>query len=189
MSAKKTTRVGRHRRPDPALADPSLAAPTGHLPGTSQKQDLMRRRVLAGLPATLPGDVVVDPAQRPDYKRLRNGYDKLQGAEADRAEAGVKKVVTHGNTFHAENRRLVFEPDPRRPPLGARLRELRKRRGLSLGQVSLETGISRAALSRLEAGERQQPHLCVLWRLADLFRVSIDELVGRGSLQIVGAGR
>jgi DNA-binding XRE family transcriptional regulator len=178
MSTRKS-RTPRRKRPDPSLADTSLAAPCECLPGTKEKQELMQARVAAGLPAIIPGDVVIDPARARDYTRLRNGYDRLEGEREDRAEAGVKKVVSRGNTFRGDYKRLALSPEPDWPALGPRLRALRHRRGLSLGQVSLETGLSRNGLSQLERGVRSQPHLAVLWRLADLFRISIDELVGR----------
>lgn len=140
----------------------------------------MQARVAAGLPASIPGDVIQDPDQKRDYTRLRNGYDRPTGASKDTPEAaGPRRIVSHGNLFRGDRKRLIFQQSEKLPPLGPRLRELRKRRGLSLGQVSQETGLSRNGLSQLESGVRKQPHLCVLWLLADVYRISIDELVGR----------
>lgn len=58
-----------------------------------------------------------------------------------------------------------------------RLRELRTRRGLTLAELSEETGISASTLSRLESGGRR-PTLDLLIRLAAVYRASLDDLVG-----------
>ncbi len=61
--------------------------------------------------------------------------------------------------------------------VGARLRAVRKRRGVTLAQLSAETGISVSTLSRLESGGRR-PTLELLIRLAQAHRLALDELVG-----------
>ncbi|MFF2493431.1 helix-turn-helix domain-containing protein [Agromyces sp. NPDC058064] len=61
--------------------------------------------------------------------------------------------------------------------VAARLRELRTRRGLTLAELSEETGISASTLSRLESGGRR-PTLDLLIRLAAVYRASLDDLVG-----------
>lgn len=61
--------------------------------------------------------------------------------------------------------------------VGPRLRALRKRRGVTLGQLADETGISMSTLSRLESGGRR-PTLELLLPLARAHRVPLDELVG-----------
>ena len=58
-----------------------------------------------------------------------------------------------------------------------RLRALRARRGLTLVELSEQTGISVSTLSRLESGGRR-PTLDLLIRLAGVYRVSLDDLVG-----------
>jgi transcriptional regulator with XRE-family HTH domain len=58
-----------------------------------------------------------------------------------------------------------------------RLRALRARRGLTLAELSDETGISVSTLSRLESGQRR-PTLDLLIRLAGVYRASLDDLVG-----------
>lgn len=60
--------------------------------------------------------------------------------------------------------------------VGARLRTLRERRGSTLAQVSVATGISVSTLSRLESGGRRAT-LELLLPLAREFRVSLDELI------------
>jgi transcriptional regulator with XRE-family HTH domain len=58
-----------------------------------------------------------------------------------------------------------------------RLRELRRRRGYTLAELSIETGISTSTLSRLESGLRK-PTLDLLIRLASAYRANLDDLVG-----------
>jgi transcriptional regulator with XRE-family HTH domain len=61
--------------------------------------------------------------------------------------------------------------------VGPRLRELRRRREITLAEVSGTTGISVSTLSRLESGQRR-PTLELLLPLARAYGVQIDELVG-----------
>jgi transcriptional regulator with XRE-family HTH domain len=61
--------------------------------------------------------------------------------------------------------------------VGPRLKELRRRRGTTLTDLSAATGISVSTLSRLESGQRR-PTLELLLPLARAHGVRIDELVG-----------
>jgi transcriptional regulator with XRE-family HTH domain len=61
--------------------------------------------------------------------------------------------------------------------VGPRLRELRRKRAITLADVAAETGISVSTLSRLESGQRR-PALELLLPLASAYGVQIDELVG-----------
>jgi len=61
--------------------------------------------------------------------------------------------------------------------VGPRLRALRQQRGLTLVQLSEETGTSVSTLSRLESGQRR-PTLELLLPLARAHQVPLDELVG-----------
>ncbi|QEV21702.1 helix-turn-helix domain-containing protein [Streptomyces alboniger] len=61
--------------------------------------------------------------------------------------------------------------------MGARLRVLRERRGVTLADVSGATGISPSTLSRIETG-RRKPTLEVVLQLAKEYGVSLDELAG-----------
>ncbi|MEO3787695.1 XRE family transcriptional regulator [Actinocorallia sp. B10E7] len=61
--------------------------------------------------------------------------------------------------------------------VGPRLREIRKRHGLTLAQVGESTGISLSTLSRLESGQRR-PTLELLLPLAKAYDVPLDDLVG-----------
>ena len=70
-----------------------------------------------------------------------------------------------------------MERDPILDAVGPRLRELRRRRGGTLAEISEATGISVSTLSRLEAGGRK-PTLELLLALARAYQVPLDELVG-----------
>jgi transcriptional regulator with XRE-family HTH domain len=60
---------------------------------------------------------------------------------------------------------------------GPRLRALRRKRDLTLDELSEQTGISKSTLSRLESGGRR-PTLELLLPLARIHAVTLDELVG-----------
>ncbi len=61
-----------------------------------------------------------------------------------------------------------------------RLKEIRERSGYSRKQVCEWLGCSIAAYTRYEQGTRN-PSISTLIKLADVFGVSLDHLVGRGS--------
>ncbi|WP_028924336.1 XRE family transcriptional regulator [Pseudonocardia acaciae] len=61
--------------------------------------------------------------------------------------------------------------------IGPRLRELRRRGGATLAELSETTGIPISTLSRLESGHRR-PGLELLLPLARAYQVPLDELVG-----------
>ncbi|GAA4056871.1 XRE family transcriptional regulator [Actinomadura miaoliensis] len=60
--------------------------------------------------------------------------------------------------------------------VGSRLRELRRRSGMTLTALSQTTGIPISTLSRLETGHRK-PSLELLLPLAKAYQVPLDELV------------
>lgn len=61
--------------------------------------------------------------------------------------------------------------------VGPRLRELRRRRGITLTALSELTAIPVSTLSRLESGHRK-PGLELLLPLARAYQVPVDELIG-----------
>jgi transcriptional regulator with XRE-family HTH domain len=60
--------------------------------------------------------------------------------------------------------------------VGPRVRELRRRRGMTLTTLSERTNITVSTLSRLESGQRR-PGLELLLPVAEALRVPLDELV------------
>jgi transcriptional regulator with XRE-family HTH domain len=61
--------------------------------------------------------------------------------------------------------------------LGARLREVRTKRGLSLRSVAQSLGVSASLISQVEIG-KTQPSVATLYALASHLGVSLDELMG-----------
>jgi transcriptional regulator with XRE-family HTH domain len=61
--------------------------------------------------------------------------------------------------------------------LGARLRALRRERGLTLEVLAGRSGVSRAMISKLERGEKN-PTLVVAAKVAEGLEVSLSQLVG-----------
>ncbi len=60
-------------------------------------------------------------------------------------------------------------------PFGARIRELRARRGISLKAMAAELGVSSAYLSALEHGRRGRPTWMLTQRIIAYFNVIWDE--------------
>ena len=65
--------------------------------------------------------------------------------------------------------------------LGTRLRALREERGLTLEQVANSVGTTKVSIGRYEKSERE-PKSEMLNLLADFFKVSVDYLLGRETL-------
>lgn len=63
------------------------------------------------------------------------------------------------------------------PPVAPRLRDLRRRAGLTLEAAARRVGLSPAYLSRLETG-RRQPSLPVLLSLARAYSTTVSDLLG-----------
>jgi transcriptional regulator with XRE-family HTH domain len=66
------------------------------------------------------------------------------------------------------------------PAVAPRLRELRRRSGLTLEAAAQRAGLSPAHLSRLETG-RRQPSLPMLLALARIYGTTVSELLGETS--------
>ena len=62
------------------------------------------------------------------------------------------------------------------PAVGANLRRLRTRRGLSLERLAQKSGVSRAMLSQVELG-RSAPTINVLWKVARALGVTFSALL------------
>src|SRR4249919_3617763 len=66
------------------------------------------------------------------------------------------------------------------PDIGARLREERTRRGLSLRKLASILGLSPSALSQIETG-RSRPSVSTLYAIVNELEISFDELFPNGS--------
>ena len=67
-------------------------------------------------------------------------------------------------------------PSPPRPVARTRIREARKRAGLTQEQLAAKAGITQSHLSRLELG-KYVPTLATLERLARALRIPLSELL------------
>jgi len=63
--------------------------------------------------------------------------------------------------------------------LSANIKELRKKQQLSQEQLAQKAGITYSTLIKIESGSNQNPTLETLTKLANVFKIKIDELVGR----------
>lgn len=63
--------------------------------------------------------------------------------------------------------------------LGPYLKQLRESQGLSLRDVQSKAGISNAFLSQIESGKVKEPSPVMLHKLATLYRVPYEHLMGR----------
>ena len=66
------------------------------------------------------------------------------------------------------------------PEVGANLRRLRSRRGLSLARLAERSGVSRAMLSQIELGQ-STPTISVLWKIAGALGVPFSALITNGA--------
>jgi len=63
--------------------------------------------------------------------------------------------------------------------IAERIRELRKAKGWTQQQLAEKTRLSFNAITKIEQGLAKSPTLNTLTKLADVFSVGLDELVGR----------
>ena len=63
--------------------------------------------------------------------------------------------------------------------LGKRIKELRKKAGWSQQKLAEQAGLSYNAITKIEQGAAKQPTIQTIVKIADAFRISLDELVGR----------
>ena len=59
-----------------------------------------------------------------------------------------------------------------------RLKELRKKKGISQLRLAIDLNTTQNTISRYETGERE-PGIIELIKIADYFHVSVDYLIGR----------
>ena len=74
------------------------------------------------------------------------------------------------------------------PVVGANLRKLRVKRGLSLERLAQASGVSRAMLSQIELG-RSTPTINVVWRIARALEVPFSALIAARRSRRRGVGR
>ncbi len=62
--------------------------------------------------------------------------------------------------------------------IGKSLKQARENENLSQRRLAQETGINQQSISRWESGQRL-PNILDLIKLANYYKISIDELIGR----------
>ena len=63
--------------------------------------------------------------------------------------------------------------------LGKRIKEFRKKKGLSQQKLAEKSGLSFNTITRIEQGVGDSPTLKTMVKLADVLEVGLDELIGR----------
>lgn len=63
--------------------------------------------------------------------------------------------------------------------IAKRLKELRKKAGWSQQKLAEEAGLSYNTITKIEQGAATKPTIQTMIKIADAFKISIDELVGR----------
>ena len=63
--------------------------------------------------------------------------------------------------------------------LSRRVKELRKDKGWSQQRLAEKTGLAFNTITKIEQGLAESPTLKTLLKLADVFEIGLDELVGR----------
>jgi transcriptional regulator with XRE-family HTH domain len=95
--------------------------------------------------------------------------DATSLSEPDSAELDLEERVEAESAHPAASPDLV-------PILGANLRRLRVKRGLSLERLAKRSGVSRAMLSQVELGY-SAPTINVIWRIATALEVQFSALL------------
>ena len=65
--------------------------------------------------------------------------------------------------------------------IAKRIKELRKKAGWSQQKLAEKAGLSYNAITKIEQGVAKQPTIQTMIKIANAFKVKIDELVGGGS--------
>ena len=63
--------------------------------------------------------------------------------------------------------------------LSSNIKKLRKQHNLSQEQLAQKAGITYSTLIKIESGNNTNPTLDTLTKLAGVFKISLDELVGK----------
>lgn len=138
--------------------------PTTALPGSPEKIQVLSERASQRQELHVPGDVIRAPDSRLNWTRAGNGAFVLAETATvqDQPEPGEQREVLPARGDHC---------------FPEQLRRLRQEAGMTMKALARHVGISRRHLYYLETGQRE-PTLRVLLRLAQLFRTSLDGLVG-----------
>jgi XRE family transcriptional regulator, master regulator for biofilm formation len=65
--------------------------------------------------------------------------------------------------------------------IGKNIKEIRKRRGLSLSELSERSGISKSYISNIERNLHQNPSIQIVNKIASVLKVDLEELLVSGA--------
>lgn len=116
---------------------------------------------------------------------LNIGENAFVHYEKDRRKPTIEKLIQLAILFHTSIQYLVTGVETEKKydeenitPFSERVKELRKKNHLTQKQAAAELGIRYTAYQAYEYG-KSEPNLEHLQQLADLFDVTLDELMGR----------
>ncbi len=108
-----------------------------------------------------------------------------QKYEYERAKPPIEALLIYATFYHTSIHYLVTGTEVEEnydeenvTPFSERIKELRKKKHITQKQVAAELGIRYTAYQAYEYG-KSEPNLDHLLQLADLFHVTLDELLGR----------
>jgi transcriptional regulator with XRE-family HTH domain len=104
------------------------------------------------------------------------GLVKKKKASSTVASQRVEKPARTEETSEAPAAPASAETTDLAPVVGANLRRLRTRRGLSLERLAQISGVSRAMLGQIELGQ-SAPTINVLWKIARALEVTFSALI------------
>lgn len=84
-----------------------------------------------------------------------------------------------GRKLRNDRQRLTWNKGTVSTSIGEFVKKARETAGLTLGDLSRESGVSKSMLSRLERGERRSLTLKTAAAICDVLDLSLDELAGR----------
>lgn len=115
---------------------------------------------------------------------------ELTPEQKERVAAARQVELEHKDEYAAEARRHFASKDRARSMLKdafARLREERKRQGLTFAEVAEKAGMSRGAVSNLEQGTRGNPTLATLLRCAAALGFEVEIRLAKAAVPATSA--
>lgn len=138
----------------------------------SGKQYFLRLRDLGEADDSEVTDVVVSEDQ---------SYFKVSQASGNRLEIPWDVILYHCEPAYRYYKRGQSREGLGNEEVGARLRQIRKARGLSVAELARHANMHRPNVSRLEHG-KYYPSLTTLERLAEALEVPVAEVIQRRSV-------
>lgn len=66
--------------------------------------------------------------------------------------------------------------------LGTRIKEIREQKHISIYELASKSGLSDSYLGRLESGQRKDPSISTVIKIADALNISIEEIIEKKDL-------